>query len=181
MEVLQTLTVDDWEAEFPSIDLALRETVRFTAVGTAYRRNISGKDLPIADSGEILPSGAFTLYPIDDIHMDPAVYTNPTEFDPGRYLSERAEDRKTPFGYLGFGAGRHSCIGMRFAKLEIGIITAIFAATFDWELVDAHGASTRLPDSPGPGGIDRDNYIAHEPPRPIRLRYTVRQHEEVRG
>ncbi|OAA56523.1 Cytochrome P450 [Niveomyces insectorum RCEF 264] len=46
-DVLGSLTVDDWETEFPLIDLCLRECIRVQMVGTAFRKNISNKDVPI--------------------------------------------------------------------------------------------------------------------------------------
>jgi len=37
--------------------------------------------------------------------------------------------------------GRHPCTGMKVAKLEIKIITALFLANFEYKLVDAYGNS----------------------------------------
>lgn len=170
-EVLATLSLDDWESEFPLIDLALRETIRFQLVGTAFRKNISGKDVPIGKSGEVVPRDGFALYLIDDVHFDPAVYTNPSDWDPGRFLPERAEDKKVPFGYLGWGVGRHPCLGMRFAKLEMSIIAALFVATFDFQLQDDKG--NKLDRAPL---TSRNKHSAHKPEQPLRLKYTVRQH-----
>lgn len=171
-EVLATLTLDDWESEFPSIDLGLRESIRISMVGTAFRRNIGGGAVPIGGgTGEIIPRDAVALYMPDEVHMDPAVYANPAEFDPGRFLPGRAEDKAVPLAYLGWGAGRHPCLGVRFAKLEMGITTAMFAARFDWALVDGEGNPTReLPP------VDRQKFAAHKPDEPIRLRYTERQY-----
>ncbi|POS73838.1 cytochrome P450 6A1 [Diaporthe helianthi] len=170
-QVLSTLTLDDWESEFPLIDLALRESIRFQLVGTAFRKNISGHDVPIGKSGEVVPSDGFAMYWIDDVHFNPEVYTNPTEWDPSRFLPERAEDKKVPFGYLGWGVGRHPCLGMRFAKLEMSIIVAMFVAMFDFELFDDKGV--RMEKTPF---ISRNRHSAKKPDQPMRLRYTVRQH-----
>lgn len=38
-----------------------------------------------------------------DVHYNPEIYTNPTEWDPSRYLPDRAEDKKHPFGFVGWG------------------------------------------------------------------------------
>ncbi|KAH8756595.1 cytochrome P450 6A1 [Diaporthe sp. PMI_573] len=170
-EVLASLSLDDWEAEFPLIDLALRETIRFQLVGTAFRKNISGRDVPIGSSGEVVPKDGFALYWIDDVHFNPEVYTNANEWDPGRYLPERAEDKKVPFGYVGWGVGRHPCLGMRFAKLEMSIIGALFVAMFDFELFDDKG--NRMDRAPF---ISRNRHSAKKPDEQLRLRYTVRQH-----
>lgn len=171
-EILQTLSIDDWESELPSIDLGLRESMRLVTCGAAFRRNVSDHDVAAGSgSGEIIPPGFFAIYMPDDVHMDPAVYTDPTRFDPGRYLPDRAEDKKTSLAYVGWGAGRHPCLGMRFAKLEMGIIAAMFVANFDWEVVDGEGMKMReLPT------IDRQRYSAHKPDFSVRLKYTVRKH-----
>lgn len=57
-----------------------------------------------------------------------------SRFDPSRY--ERLEDKKQNIAFVGWGAGRHPCIGMRFAKLEIKCITAMFLSGFDYDVVD---------------------------------------------
>lgn len=101
--------------------------------------------------------------------MNPDIYSEPLRWDPGRYLPDRAEDKKHPMGYVGWGTGRHPCLGMRFAKLEMGIIAACFAATFDYELLNAAGE--KMTESPLPNR----SYISASPPdEPVRLRYTVR-------
>ncbi|KAF3771184.1 cytochrome P450 [Cryphonectria parasitica EP155] len=170
-EILATLSLEDWETEFPLIDLSLRESIRLSTVGVMFRRNIGAGDLPISKkSGEVVPRGAFAIYAVDDVHMNPDVYSAPEKFDPGRYLPGRAEDKKTTHAYLGWGAGRHPCIGMRFAKLEVAIVTAFFFALFDFELVDAEG---NVLDEPPP--VDRQAFSVPRPVDVTRLRYTARQ------
>jgi cytochrome P450 len=169
-DVLASLSVDDWEADFPLVDLCLRESIRFQLVGTAFRKNVSGRDVPIGATGEVVPRGAFAIYGLDDVHFDPDVYSDPNRWDPGRYLPDRAEDRKAPLSYLGWGTGRHPCLGMRFAKLEMGIIAAVFVAMFDFELVDARGNKMTEPPP-----TDRKNHSATKPKEKVRLKYTVRE------
>lgn len=108
-DVLDTLDIEAWETEFPIIDLCLRETIRLQLTGAAFRKNTSGANVPIGDRGEVIPPGAYAVYSIDDVHMNPDVYADPGRWDPGRYLPERAEDKKTPVAYLGWGYGRHPC------------------------------------------------------------------------
>lgn len=69
--------------------------------------------------GEVIPDGALLAYHLDEIHQDPEIYPKPTEWDPARYLPERGEDKKAPFGYVGWGAGRHPCLGMRVNLLSL--------------------------------------------------------------
>jgi cytochrome P450 len=89
--------------------MCLRDSIRLQLLGTAFRRNISGKDIPTGVGNEVIPPGAFVTYHTDDIHLDPTVYKDPEKWDPARYLPDRAEDKKKPLSYLGWGAGRHPC------------------------------------------------------------------------
>lgn len=169
-DIFANLTVDQWESEFPSIDLTLRECIRLQLVGTAFRLNVSGGDVVISKkTGEVIPRDAYAMYLIDDIHMNPEIYTNPDEFDPGRF--ERGEDKRAYFGYLGWGVGRHPCLGMRFAKLEMMIIGAIFVAMFDYKVQDGQGNT--LEKAPM---TNRQRFSAHKPSFQVRLKYTVREH-----
>ena len=61
LDVLSSLPLEVWESEFPMIDLCLRECIRFQLVGTAFRKNLSGKDLPIGKGGEVVPKDAFAV------------------------------------------------------------------------------------------------------------------------
>lgn len=109
-ETLGRLTLEDWEADFPMVDLALRETIRFTQTGCAFRKNTSGRDLAIGKTGEVIPPDAYAVYLMDDTQMNPEIYTDPLKWDPSRYFPDRAEDRKlASHGFIGWGSGRHPC------------------------------------------------------------------------
>lgn len=109
LDVLAEMGIDEWERDFPLINLCLHESIRIVTVGAAFRRNISGKDMNIGRTGEMLPKGAFAAFHIDQIHMDPNIYKDPTKFDPSRFLPGREEDKQVPLAYAGWGQGRHPC------------------------------------------------------------------------
>ncbi|MFE0473764.1 cytochrome P450 [Streptomyces sp. NPDC058947] len=68
-----------------------------------------------------LPPGTELAYCQHALHRDPALYPNPLDFDPDRWLDSA---QPPPTGaFLPFGAGKHRCIGDRFALTEL--ITAI--------------------------------------------------------
>ena len=48
------------------------------------------------------------------------------------------DKEKTP-PFVGWGAGRHPCLGMRFAKLEGKWIVAMFLAAYNYEVVNEAG------------------------------------------
>ncbi|NJM07868.1 cytochrome P450 [Candidatus Gracilibacteria bacterium] len=55
-------------------------------------------------------------------HLLPAIFADPTRFDPDRFAPPREEDRRTPYGLVTFGAGARSCIGQSFATIEAKVL-----------------------------------------------------------
>lgn len=65
----------------------------------------------------------------------PDVFENPNAFEPERFAKPR-EEQKTPFAYLGFGGGRHACLGQQFGLLQVKTIVSILVRNFKFEAVD---------------------------------------------
>ncbi|KAF2464350.1 cytochrome P450 6A1 [Lindgomyces ingoldianus] len=167
---LDDVPLEAWETEFPIVDLCLRDSIRLNLLGTAFRKNISGKAIPTGNGHEVIPPNTFVTYATGDVHLDPTIYKDPEKWDPSRYLPDRAEDKKKTYGFLGWGVGRHPCLGMRFAKLEQNIITAYFLATFDFELLDKH--HNKLLDPPR---VNQNGHSAQKPRVPQFLRTVTRE------
>lgn len=107
---LDDVPLEAWEAEFPTVDMCLRDSIRLNLLGTALRKNISGRAIPTGHGNEVIPPGAFVTYATGDIHLDPEVYRDPHKWDPSRYLPDRAEDKKKDIlPFIGWGVGRHPC------------------------------------------------------------------------
>ncbi|KAI0193553.1 cytochrome P450 6A1 [Xylaria flabelliformis] len=170
-DVLSTLTIEEWEGEFPLIDLALRETIRFCLPGATFRKNMSGHDVPIGNSGEVVPNGAFVIYLVED-SMFGDWYTDKMKWNPSRYFEENAEDKKVPHAYMGWGSGRHPCLGMKFAKLEMALITAYWVGLFDFEFSDKDGNHIVPDTSPI---MNRNLHSAKKPEKNMYLRYKLRE------
>jgi sterol 14-demethylase len=66
----------------------------------------------------------------------PEVFSDPDRYDPDRYAPGREEDKKARFAQITFGAGRHACMGMTFAYLQIKTIWSVLLRRFDLELAD---------------------------------------------
>ena len=64
-----------------------------------------------------------------------SVFKNPNEFEPERFGPERSE-HKTPYSYLGFGAGLHACMGQQFGLLQVKTIVSILMRNFEITPVD---------------------------------------------
>jgi cytochrome P450 len=91
-------------------------------------------------------------------------------WDPSRYLPDRAEDKKAPNAFVGWGTGRHPCLGMRFAKLESNIITVFFCSMFDFELLNEN---FELMDTQPP--ININNWQASPPDKKVYIKYKLRE------
>ncbi|MFI5683204.1 cytochrome P450 [Streptomyces sp. NPDC051636] len=85
-----------------------------------------------------LPAGTELAYCQHALHRDPAFYPEPLTFDPDRWL----DGNQTPPGaFVPFGAGKHKCIGDRFAMTEL--ITALATLLRRWKLELAPGQTVR--------------------------------------
>ncbi|MBK7759957.1 MAG: cytochrome P450, partial [Deltaproteobacteria bacterium] len=49
----------------------------------------------------------------------PAFWSEPERFDPDRFSEPRAEHRRHRHSFRPFGGGAHTCMGVRFAMLQI--------------------------------------------------------------
>jgi sterol 14-demethylase len=67
-------------------------------------------------------------------HRIPEVFRNPDAFDPERFGPERAEDKKHPMSWIAFGGGRHKCMGIVFAQLQLKAIYSHVLRNFDIDL-----------------------------------------------
>ncbi|GAQ45854.1 unnamed protein product [Aspergillus niger] len=108
-QALRSLDVRAWEHEFPLLRACLLESVRLAALLLLVRKNIGAFDVPIGDTGEVIPPGAYVTYDFHEVARNPDVYHEPQLWDPGRFLSDRAEHLKEPLAFAGFGGGRRKC------------------------------------------------------------------------
>ncbi|KAG8406024.1 hypothetical protein J3458_021367 [Metarhizium acridum] len=139
-DILKSLSLQEWESCFPVVGICLRETLRLQLPGTMFRRNASGIDVPIGSSGEVIPNGAYAAYAVADVHLNPELYPEPHEFNPGRYLDSPKTHPEEAHSYLGWGSGRHVCAGMRLAKLLITMVTVHLLANMDFAVCDRDGS-----------------------------------------
>ena len=82
--------------------------------------------------------GDFLVYSLGSVHLNPEYYPEPEKYDPGRWLRPDPPPDAV-YTFLGWGAGRHPCTGMRQAKLEIKLITVMFLTGYEFDLVDKDG------------------------------------------
>ena len=117
---------------FRYLDQVVKEVLRLIPpVSGSFRRVVN--DCVI--NGYRIPKGWTVLYSISVTHKDVLSFTAPEAFDPDRFDPDRAEDRRTRFSWIPFGAGPHMCVGVEYARLEMAILGARLVRDYRWELL----------------------------------------------
>ena len=102
-ERLMQVPIEAWEGEFSIIDMCLKDSIRLQMSGAAFRKNTSGTEIRLNKAGtEVIPKGAYVTLAAGDSHYNPRFFKNPDEWDPSRYMPDRAEDKNNP-PYAWFG------------------------------------------------------------------------------
>eukprot|EP00922_Rhytidocystis_sp_ex-Travisia-forbesii_P070965 GHVS01105932.1.p1 GENE.GHVS01105932.1~~GHVS01105932.1.p1 ORF type:complete len:1032 (-),score=109.71 GHVS01105932.1:179-3274(-) len=91
--------------------------------------------------------------------VNPDIYENPNEFLPTRWMENDWDEWRQMYKFVGFGAGRHTCMGRRFAHIQIKTIISYMLQTF---------AMTPLTDEL-PKRNEKEMVIG--PDRPYKIRY----------
>ncbi|WP_404476782.1 cytochrome P450 [Novosphingobium sp. BL-52-GroH] len=128
-------TMMKWLAENPQevarlranpglIDSASEEIVRFASPSTYLRREVME---PVELAGTKLERGDSVLVAFAAANRDPAKFACPEEIDAQR----------RPNMHLGFGAGRHRCVGSFVAKAQMRIAFAQLLERFEAFELDA--------------------------------------------
>lgn len=97
--------------------------------------------------GYKVPAGTIAVANLYIIGTDEQYYTKPDEFLPERWLTKN--EKPHPFSFLPFGFGTRSCIGRRFAELEIICLITELIRNFKIEYhYEDIGLCTRLINAP---------------------------------
>ncbi|KUJ11672.1 putative cytochrome P450 [Mollisia scopiformis] len=139
VDQLDSLPFDAWEDMSSSIDLCYKEAIRMWVAFPMGRFNDSPNPIPIPGTNEVIPPGSFACYNTVDVHYSEKLYPDPMKWEPERWLEGREEFKKEAYGWMGWGAGRHPCVGMRWAKIQQNIILAYALALYKWSGCDENG------------------------------------------
>jgi sterol 14-demethylase len=146
--------------QVPKLENVLKEVLRLHPPLIILMRKVL-IDFEIGDYS--IKAGKFVCAAPAVSHRIPELFPNPEQFDPNRYLPDRAED-KNLYGWQAFGGGRHKCSGNAFALFQIKAIFCILLRRYEFELV-------------GPAEEYCDDYtkMVVEPRSPCRVRYKKRE------
>ena len=118
----------------PVLERAIKETERMRPPLVMLMRAVLR---PFRINGYELPAGSLAVVSPAVSHRLPSLYSDPERYDPDRFGPGREEDRKAPYSLIGFGGGKHRCIGMVFAYQQIKVIWTSILRRYDIELLDA--------------------------------------------
>ncbi|OQR68531.1 thromboxane-A synthase-like [Tropilaelaps mercedesae] len=103
------------------LDAVIQETLRMYPPIYSFTTRVAAKEKQYGDL--TIPENIAVFTSTCELHNNPDIFPNPTEFQPDRFLPEnRTADMA--FAWQPFGAGPRNCIGMRFAQMEIKITLA---------------------------------------------------------
>ena len=126
------VTLEDLRA-MEKLDWVVKETLRLYPPIIMLARKLL-RDIDFG--GYSIPADTTIMASPAVAHRIPEVFANPNRFEPDRFGPERAEDKKHPMGWIAFGAGRHRCMGIVFAQLQLRAVWSHILRNFDIELLE---------------------------------------------
>lgn len=115
----------------PCLERVIRETLRLHHTGwLVTRRTVDRTRL----GSWTVPAGTELAYCQHALHRDPDLFPEPLTFNPDRWLDETQAAALTSGAFLPFGAGKHKCIGDRFALTELVTALATIVRRVRFEL-----------------------------------------------
>jgi sterol 14-demethylase len=86
-------------------------------------------------NGCVVPAGDLAMVSPAVSHGIAEIFSDPERFDPERFAPPREEDRRTPYALIGFGGGKHRCIGLAFAYQQVKVIWSILLQRYAFRLL----------------------------------------------
>lgn len=115
------------------IDQILRETLRLYPPVPGY--SVTPRETTTIQGDIEVHPGDQLFILLNQVHRDPAVWTDPERFDPDRFAFENAQHISRS-AWKPFGNGMRSCIGRAFALQEAQLVLTLVLQHFDVELAD---------------------------------------------
>lgn len=129
----QDLTLEDLRS-MPELEWTIKEVLRmYPPIIVMMREVVNAFDY----GGYHIEKGSMIMTAPPVSHRIPELFADPNRFDPERFSPERDEDKKNPFSWISFGGGRHRCMGIVFAQLQLRAIWSHLLRNFDFELLES--------------------------------------------
>ncbi|XP_065625410.1 dimethylnonatriene synthase-like [Quercus suber] len=125
----------------------VKETLRLYPPGPLTGVREAMEDCTVG--GYFVPKGTRLLINIWKLQRDPRVWSNPSEFQPERFLTTHAgiDVRGQNFEYIPFSSGRRSCPGITFGLQVVHLALARLLQGFD--ITPMAGVKVDMREGPG--------------------------------
>jgi sterol 14-demethylase len=128
----ERITYDDLQ-KMKLLEGTIKEALRlYPPIILVMRRVLRAFDF----QGYHVPEGAMVFACPAVGQRIPDIFAEPHRFDPDRYGPGREEDKRSPFGHIAFGAGRHRCMGVVFAQLQLRALWSHLLRNFEFDMLD---------------------------------------------
>jgi flavonoid 3'-monooxygenase len=118
------------------LNAIIKETFRLHPSTPLLLPRMASEECEVA--GYRIPSGTELLVNLWGIARDPALWPDPLEYRPARFLPggshENVDIKGCDFRLIPFGAGRRICAGLSWGLRMVTLTTATLLHSFDWEL-----------------------------------------------
>ncbi len=89
---------------------------------------------PLRYGDHVVPAGAMAMVSPAVSHRLPHLFADPERFNPDRFAPPACEDKQHHYALIGFGGGKHRCMGKHFAYLQLKAICTVLLDRFDLHL-----------------------------------------------
>ncbi len=84
--------------------------------------------------GHVIPKGVLAMVSPAVSHRLEKIFPAPELFDPDRFAEPRNEDKQHQYALVGFGGGKHRCMGKNFAIMQIKALWTVLLDRFDFSV-----------------------------------------------
>ncbi|KAL0896349.1 hypothetical protein Bca101_080310 [Brassica carinata] len=119
-------------SHLPYLQAVVKETFRLHPAAPFLVPRKAEADVEVL--GYIVPKDTQVLVNVWAIGRDPAVWENPTRFEPERFLGKETDVKGRDYELTPFGGGRRICPGLPLAVVTVSLILASLLHFFDWKL-----------------------------------------------
>ncbi|KAF5283745.1 hypothetical protein FQR65_LT02639 [Abscondita terminalis] len=116
------------------LQMIIWETLRMYPVIQFIQRRCV-EDCLIPETGVVLEKGTPVIIPTYWLHFNESYFPNPYDYNPERF-NEENKHKIDPYVFLPFSAGPRSCLGKRFALMNLKICIIFFVKCFRIEQVE---------------------------------------------
>ena len=157
-----SMSIDSLQRQ-PALENAVRECERLHPPLIMLIRKVLE---PLRYGDCVVPAGTMAMVSPAVSHRLPHVFADPERFFPDRFAAPAYEDKQHHYALIGFGGGKHACMGKNFAYMQLKAIWTVLLDRLDFSLS---------------GAFPRPNYGSWVtgPERPCRVRYRRRAQPSV--